>query len=784
MLLNDKRCMKEKTYKKRVINIFQSRVRKLSVDQQNQKTNLWKWIFTGILLLLFSYSTVQNAIRYRVTELKRSFTLAKQYQKSADKGASLDFTRCGLRFSDYDDLTLSLPSDKLDSFSIQYEVEFDRLKAVYFRFNNEHFPIDFLLDAETDGILQKGATHLLLFEKYSDRIDFLVNGQKIETQSPGGENFSQLSLVDLDSVFFIKTLKISGSGGRVLFHFDFVPKIIPEGFGFIPVLLLTLCWAMITLFDLRFGNDENSNPIISAGRTLFFFTPLWGGTLFPLSVSTGSAFFFFGLVSFVSLIGYWTIGLSSSINKRLVYAISILAIIGLIISLRENELPAIQGLIAVWAVSVVLITAKHVAIEEKKNIYRGLEKLSVALLPAAAWLFALLPPWLDRCGAIASALVFASACMLAATVFSQRAKIRYYTLIMIFLLFTAAGASELFFRASALRPVVDMPVMRTSVHGDKFLEILRNSPENFEAEMRKTPSEKLFRNGAVPVKPNPETTRIMVLGGSSTFGYGIDQNRNTFSGVMETCINDADNGQKVEVINAGRGGYNLFMLLRTFESSGIKYGPDILVLYINSIDAHEVRGPLSFHEIWNMNSQSRKRLVDEMKKNEEKITETATDRRSPSTLVVNLQRTLRKAGLYNLLVRKISSFRSREAVRPLSEKLGALKDVNPIHDYRLNLRQLIGLCEKNRIELILVNEFDPSTIAKVSPKRRMLEQAMEGEARKAGINYYNQQEKLGRIEKPEDLFFQKPPFLRHPNRKGHEVIGNDLCEYLLNNGHL
>lgn len=79
------------------------------------------------------------------------------------------------------------------------------------------------------------------------------------------------------------------------------------------------------------------------------------------------------------------------------------------------------------------------------------------------------------------------------------------------------------------------------------------------------------------------TIRIMMLGDSLTFGWGVREEE-TFARRLESILNGT--GIKTEVINAGVGNYNTSMEVAYFLSEGYKYNPDVVVLnyFINDAE--------------------------------------------------------------------------------------------------------------------------------------------------------------------------------------------------------
>lgn len=86
--------------------------------------------------------------------------------------------------------------------------------------------------------------------------------------------------------------------------------------------------------------------------------------------------------------------------------------------------------------------------------------------------------------------------------------------------------------------------------------------------------------------------RILVLGDSITFGWGVPADR-SYPKVLETALNAGGKGRRFEVLNAGVGNYGAAEELAFLEAEGWKYRPDLVILgyYVN--DAELVSYPSS-----------------------------------------------------------------------------------------------------------------------------------------------------------------------------------------------
>jgi len=92
-----------------------------------------------------------------------------------------------------------------------------------------------------------------------------------------------------------------------------------------------------------------------------------------------------------------------------------------------------------------------------------------------------------------------------------------------------------------------------------------------------------LRDREFPMTPPPGRTRILMLGDSLTFGWGVPAER-THSKLLEQMLWQA--GHDVEVINTGVGNYNTEMEVAYFLERGAKFKPHYVVLnyFINDAE--------------------------------------------------------------------------------------------------------------------------------------------------------------------------------------------------------
>jgi lysophospholipase L1-like esterase len=95
-----------------------------------------------------------------------------------------------------------------------------------------------------------------------------------------------------------------------------------------------------------------------------------------------------------------------------------------------------------------------------------------------------------------------------------------------------------------------------------------------------------YRNGEFPAKKPEGVFRIVLLGGSSTYNIGIDDNNKTWAAQLERILRDKYGYKNVEVINAGVGGYNSWETLINLEFRVLDVDPDLIIEYEGTNDVH------------------------------------------------------------------------------------------------------------------------------------------------------------------------------------------------------
>ena len=97
--------------------------------------------------------------------------------------------------------------------------------------------------------------------------------------------------------------------------------------------------------------------------------------------------------------------------------------------------------------------------------------------------------------------------------------------------------------------------------------------------------------------PKPEGRfRIVVLGGSSTYTDAVEDYRKSFTYILQTILRDKYGYDKVEVVNAGVGGYSSFESLINLEFRVLDIEPDLIIVYHGTNDVHARLVPPSLYK--------------------------------------------------------------------------------------------------------------------------------------------------------------------------------------------
>lgn len=95
-----------------------------------------------------------------------------------------------------------------------------------------------------------------------------------------------------------------------------------------------------------------------------------------------------------------------------------------------------------------------------------------------------------------------------------------------------------------------------------------------------------FRGPVHSREPKPGVFRIVVLGDSIAFGFGVREEQ-TFVRVLERLFAQRAPEAQVEVVNLGTGGYSAWNEARLLEDVGVAYRPDVVLVQFSINDLND-----------------------------------------------------------------------------------------------------------------------------------------------------------------------------------------------------
>ena len=129
----------------------------------------------------------------------------------------------------------------------------------------------------------------------------------------------------------------------------------------------------------------------------------------------------------------------------------------------------------------------------------------------------------------------------------------------------------------ALRPFIDRSGARLFVPDDELGWRLRPGAEETWGGVPVRINSHGLRGPEVAWEKPPGTRRILFLGDSVTFGYGLASYQEAFPHLTADLLEELL-GVEVEALNAGVGGYSPWQELRYLERDGLRYAPDVVVV--------------------------------------------------------------------------------------------------------------------------------------------------------------------------------------------------------------
>ena len=146
-------------------------------------------------------------------------------------------------------------------------------------------------------------------------------------------------------------------------------------------------------------------------------------------------------------------------------------------------------------------------------------------------------------------------------------------------LIAAAALLPLALLEYGLRPIADLHRKPTTifVRDDVLGWRLRPGVEDDWAGLRVRVNGKGLRGPEVPYARERGVPRILYLGDSVTFGFGLPRAEQAYPYAAQRVLEQAL-GRRVETVNAGIGGYSPWQERLYLRDEGLRYSPDLVVL--------------------------------------------------------------------------------------------------------------------------------------------------------------------------------------------------------------
>lgn len=303
-----------------------------------------------------------------------------------------------------------------------------------------------------------------------------------------------------------------------------------------------------------------------------------------------------------------------------------------------------------------------------------------------------------------------------------------------------------------------------------------------------------FRDSEYKFEKQTDIKRIVVLGDSFTWGWGVNK-ENIYTEKLETSL------KKTEVINMGIPGYGMAKEYLLLNRYALKFKPDIVIVsfFLDDFLKKELEKDDSIFEDEQLSQQNYQALSLKDKKSPEE----GKIRKINNSESISIQNFLRKnSSLYNFVATKIKISDWFSGLRELFFKLELMKRLPPVSivaTYALKNKNLWGyteeailkmksLSEKHNFKLIVViipekpqvyEKFWPiiHSTYNISEKDLMMPNNFIRElCEKNSINVLDLLPTFRKYaDKGEKLYFDYDP---HWNARGHELASEALLKYI------
>ena len=258
------------------------------------------------------------------------------------------------------------------------------------------------------------------------------------------------------------------------------------------------------------------------------------------------------------------------------------------------------------------------------------------------------------------------------------------------------------------------------------------------------------RGKSFSIEKPPNTLRILCLGDSRTFGWGLSEAQ-TYCGLLEKELQHkfAD-AKRVEVINAGVNAWSYAQMLVYFRDTALRYKPDIVIL----ADAN----------LWTQFSET----------NSPEFAKQFMSR-------VRLKNYLRRSALYHYVVEmklKVYYEKHRQKFIPVDPQQDALfkeqQQKDPDAVFRDAIEGICTLAQREGIKPVLIylpmlNELEADEASSILKIKRNISQRLNVSLADMSAAFK---------DKGKELYLEADPV--HPNARGSEIVAGRLFDTLTN----
>jgi lysophospholipase L1-like esterase len=257
-----------------------------------------------------------------------------------------------------------------------------------------------------------------------------------------------------------------------------------------------------------------------------------------------------------------------------------------------------------------------------------------------------------------------------------------------------------------------------------------------------------MRYREIPAGRQPKTVRILALGDSTTFGWGVEQDQ-TYPAQLEQLLQAKHPDMSIEVIDGGVPGYTSFQGLYHFRKYAAAYEPDIVLFGYIVQDARMV--PIS-DKAQAIKAREAKYLADN------------------PLYRFNTYRLLRDK--YNWL-RAYRADQQTEAAK--RDDPNSLTPRVPLADYRENIELFKSLTDAHQSRLVLFG-FPLEVIGYTKEHRKLLKEMAD----ELKLDHFDPSNVVHEEARERTLYFPKDK--GHPNADGCRFIAEQLAAYIEDRG--